>query len=195
VTTDYGRPAEAHSMGLCPPQAGVAPALWAGAVKRPAFPLLVFSPAVARLRRATAGEKKMGLEPREAGAKGPGACAASRRQGGWKPPQAGDGRCRVGAVHPPDLGKELQDGACRARTLQLRHDNQPPVPELRPPAKRVTPSPGFPRFRMQEGRHSLTGCRPVFHLLRPGRLALPCLQLGIIAGWYLRGVHPCASGC
>jgi len=32
-------------MGLCPPQAGVAPALWAGAVKRPAFPLLVFPPA------------------------------------------------------------------------------------------------------------------------------------------------------
>jgi len=66
-------------MGLCPPQAGVASALWAGAVKRPAFPLLVFFPAVARRRRATAGKKKMGLSPREAGAKGPGLYAASRR--------------------------------------------------------------------------------------------------------------------
>ena len=78
-------------MGLCPPQAGVAPALWAGAVERPAFPLLVFSLAVARLRRATAGEKKMGLSPRKAGAKGPGLYATSRWQGGWKPPQTTGG--------------------------------------------------------------------------------------------------------
>ena len=58
-------------MGLCPPQAGVAPDLWAGAIRLLAAPLLVFSPAVARLRRATAGEKKIGLASREPGPKAP----------------------------------------------------------------------------------------------------------------------------
>ena len=68
-------------MGLCPPKAGVAPALWAGVTRRPRPILLLFSPTVARRRRATAGEKKMRFSPPNAGAKGPGLDAASRREG------------------------------------------------------------------------------------------------------------------